>query len=130
MKRTISNFYKLLKTDSLYRNSLYLMASTAVMAVLGFFFWIINARLYTAEQVGIGTTLISLMTLITSFSTMGLKNGLIRYLPTSNIKNKMINTSFTIVALMSILISVIYLVFLKIFSPKLLFLRENIIFSL
>ena len=86
--------------------------------------------LYSTEQVGIGTTLISVMTLISSFSILGLGNGLIRYLPTSERKNKKINTSFTIVALMSILISVIYLIFLKTFSPKLLFIRENIIFSL
>jgi O-antigen/teichoic acid export membrane protein len=130
MKKIISKFYNLLANDSLYRNSIYLMSNTAVMAILGFFFWIINTRLYSAEQVGIGTTLISVMTLISSFSLLGLGNGLIRYLPTSEKKNKKINTSFALVALMSILISVIYLIFLKAFSPKLLFVRENIIFSL
>ena len=61
------------------------------MVVFGFFFWIINARLYSAEQVVIGTTLISIMTLISSFSILGLGNGLIRYLPTSERKNKKIN---------------------------------------
>ncbi|MCJ7666589.1 MAG: oligosaccharide flippase family protein, partial [Actinobacteria bacterium] len=100
------------------------------MAVLGFLFWIINARLYSTEQVGIGTTLISVMTLISSFSILGLDKGLIRYLPASEKKNEMINNSFTLVSLMSILISVVYLVFLKTFSPKLLFVRENIIFLL
>ncbi len=130
MKKTISKFYTLLANDSLYRNSLYLMSSTAVMAVLGFFFWIINARLYSTEQVGIGTTLISVMTLLSSFSILGLGNGLIKYLPTSERKNKKINTSFALVALMSIMISLIYLIFLNVFSPKLLFVRENIIFSL
>ena len=129
MKKTISKFYNLLAKDYLYRNAIYLMLSIGVMAVLGFFFWIINARLYSAEQVGIGTTLISVMTLISSFSILGLDNGIIRYLPTSERKNEKINTSFTSVALMSILISAIYLIFMKIFSPKLLFVRENIIFS-
>jgi O-antigen/teichoic acid export membrane protein len=64
------------------------MLSTGVMAVFGFFFWIIDARLYSAEQVGIGTTLISIMILISSFSILGLGNGIIRYLPTSERKNK------------------------------------------
>jgi O-antigen/teichoic acid export membrane protein len=130
MKKIISNFFNLLANDSLYRNSIYLMLSTGVMTFLGFFFWIINAHRYSTEQVGIGTTLISIMTLISSFSILGLGNGLIRYLPTSERKNKKISTSFSLVALMSILISVIYLIFLKTFSPKLLFIRENIIFSL
>jgi O-antigen/teichoic acid export membrane protein len=68
------------------------MLNTGVMAVFGFFFWIINACLYSDEQVGIGTTLISIMTLISSFSILGLGTGLIRYLPTSERKNKKINT--------------------------------------
>lgn len=106
------------------------MLSTGIIAVLGFFFWIISTHLYPVEQVGIGTTLISVMTLISSFSILGLDSAIIRFLPTSEKNNKKINTSFSLVALMSILISVIYLIFQKVFSPKLLFVRENVIFSL
>jgi len=106
------------------------MLSTGVMAVFGFFFWMINARLYSAEQVGIGTTLISIMALISSFSLLGLGNSLIKYLPTSDKKNEKINTSFMLVGLTSIFISIFFLVFLKTFSPRLLFVRESILFSL
>jgi O-antigen/teichoic acid export membrane protein len=130
VKKTISKFYNYLANDSLYKNSIYLMLSTGVMAGFGFFFWIINARLYSAEQVGIGTTLISIMTLISSSSLLGLGNSLIKYLPTSDKKNEKINTSFTLVGLTSIFISIFFLAFLKTFSPKLLFVRESIIFSL
>ena len=130
MKKTISKFYIYLANDSLYRNSIYLMLSTGVTAVFGFLFWIINARLYSAEQVGIGTTLISIMTLISSFSLLGLGNSLIKYLSTSDKKNEKINTSFTLVGLTSIFISIFFLIFLKTFSPRLLFVRESIIFSL
>jgi len=126
--KTISKFYKHFANDSLYKNSIYLMLSTAVMAFFGFFFWIINARLFKPEQVGIATTLISVLTLISTFSILGLGNSLIKYLPTSDRKNKKINTSFTIVGLTSVLIAIIYLLFLNIFSPKLLFVRENILF--
>jgi O-antigen/teichoic acid export membrane protein len=106
------------------------MLSTGVMAFFGFFFWIINARLFTPEQVGIGTTLISVMILISSFSLLGLGNSLIKYIPTSERKNEKINTSFTLVGLTSIFVSIFYLVFLKTFSPKLLFVRENIFFAI
>ncbi|GAH42108.1 unnamed protein product [marine sediment metagenome] len=58
MKKTISKLYNYLPNDSLYRNSIYLMLSTRVMAVFGLFFWIINARLYSSEQVEIVATLI------------------------------------------------------------------------
>lgn len=116
--------------DSLYRNSIYLMLSTAVMSFFGFFFWIINARLFTSEEVGIATTLISVMTLITNFSLLGLGNSLIKYLPSSDSKNDKINTAFMLVGITSIVISLIYLVFIGSFSPKLLFVLENPVLSL
>jgi len=128
--KIISKFYNHLANDSLYRNSIYLMLSTAVMAFLGFFFWAINARLYSTEQVGIATTLISVMTLISTFSLLGLGNSLIKYIPISERKNEKINTSFTLVGLTSIFISIFFLGFLKTFSPQLLFVRGNIFFAI
>lgn len=116
--------------DSLYSNSIYLMLGTAVMAFFGFFFWVINTRLFKPEQVGIATTLISVVTLISSFGMLGLGSGLIKYLPTSERKNRKINTSFTLVILTTASISIIYLIFLGTFSPNLLIIKENFIFSL
>lgn len=49
------------------------MLSTAVQAFFGFFFWVINARLFTTEEVGIATTLISVMALIGTFSSFPIK---------------------------------------------------------
>lgn len=129
MFTSITKIYNSFVNDTLYKNSIFLILSTAVLAVFGFFFWLINARLFTPEQVGIGTTLISVMTLISSFSLLGLGNSLIKYLPTSDRKNEKINTSFTLVGLASVLISIFFLVFLKTFSPQLFFIRENLIFS-
>ena len=122
--------YKHFSSDSLYRNSIYLILSTAIMAILGFFFWIINARLYSTEQVGIATTLISIVTLISTFSLLGLNSGIVRYLSTSKRKNQKINTSFALVALASTLIALIYLIFINKFSPKLLFVKENVFFAI
>ena len=128
MKKQICQVFYHLKNDSLYRNSIYLMASTGVMAFFGFFFWMINVRLYPTEQVGIGTTIISVMSLLSSFSLLGLGNSLIKYLPASERKNEKINTSFTLAGITSIFISIIFLVFLKKFSPELLFIKDNIFF--
>lgn len=122
-------FYKI-KNDSLYSNSIYLMLSTAIMAFFGFFFWIINAKLYSSQQVGIATTLISVVTLISGFSLLGLGVGLIRYLPTSENKNKIISTAFSLIGLLSITLSALFLIMVAYFSPTLVFIRTNIIFSL
>lgn len=121
--------YKQAIGDSLYRNSLYLMLSTLIMAVLGFVFWIIGARLFATEQIGLATAIISVMSLITSFSALGLGVGLIRYLPKSERKNDKINTAFTLVTLVTIILSTIFLLGLGFFSPKLLFLKEDAIFA-
>ena len=80
-------------TDSLFRNSVYLIISTGVMAGLGFFFWIIVARLYPTEQIGLATTMISIMGLITSFSLLGINIGIIRYLPKAKKKNESMQAS-------------------------------------
>lgn len=106
------------------------MLSTGVLAFFGFFFWIINARLFDTHQVGIATTLISIMTLIASLSILGFGNGLIKYLPTSTEKNEKINTSFTLVSATAAILSLIFLLFINFFSPDLLFIRENVILSI
>lgn len=118
--------YKKIIGDSLYRNSIYLMLSTLVMSILGFIFWMIGARLFTTEQVGLAITLISVTGLIVSFSLLGLNTGLVRYLPSAKDKNKKINTVFTLVAIVTIIISSIFLLSTRILSPKLMFVHDNI----
>ncbi len=119
----------LIPKDPLYRNSVYLMLSTAVMSVLGFIFWMINARLFTTEQVGLATTLISVASLITSVSALGLGAGLIRFLPKSERKNQKINTCFTLTALFTIMASSIFLLVINFTSPKLYFIKENMLLA-
>jgi amino acid adenylation domain-containing protein len=122
------NVYKHVMTDPLYRNSLFNMASTFILGGLGFVFWIIIARLYKTENIGIATTLISIMTLLSSLTIMGLNVSLNRYLPKFANKNELINSSFVIVTLVSLLASVIFLLGLQIFSPQLVFLQSNLFY--
>jgi O-antigen/teichoic acid export membrane protein len=105
------------------------MLSTLIMAFLGFIFWMVNARLFTTEQVGLATTIISVTSLITSLSVLGLNTAIIRFLPRSERKNDKINTAFTLTALVTIVFSTLFLLLINDFSPKLLFIKENIIFA-
>jgi O-antigen/teichoic acid export membrane protein len=115
--------------DSLYRNSIYLMINTIVITGFGFIFWMINTRLYSAENVGLATALISVMNLIAGLSVLGLNVGLIRYLPKAKDKNKKINTGFTLVIISTIIITSIFLMFSKYIAPKLMFVHDNMILS-
>lgn len=125
----IKTFYNKIMSDSLYRNSIYLMLSTFIVSFLGFVFWIINARLFTTEQVGLATTIISSASLIVSIAGLGLGAGLIRYLPKSKRKNQKINTCFTLIALFTIVVSVIFLLIIDFTSPKIHFIKENMILA-
>lgn len=124
----IVKIYKHFMHSSLYRNSIFLMASSTFTAFFGFIFWILNARLFSTRDVGIATTLISTASFIGEFSILGLKNGLIRFLPQSETKNNKINTSVTIVSIVGLVLSLGFIVMTPVFSDKLTFLRNNIFY--
>ena len=125
----IKTVYWNLFNNSLYRNSAYLMLSTAIMAGLGFFFWIIAAKIYSSEQIGITTSLISVASLIAGISLLGFNNGLIRFLPKNTKKNEIISVSFIFVCIAACILSTIYLLNINTFSSKLLFIKHNLFYS-
>lgn len=126
----IKKTYNKIMKDSLYSNSIYLMLSSAIMAGFGFISWLIIARLFEAHDIGLATAMISAMGLIASLSVLGFNTGLIRFLPNSRRKDDKINTSFTIVILATIVISAIFILGLKRFSPDLIFIKDSLLLSL
>ena len=126
----LQNVYRHFASDSLYRNSIYLMLSTAVMALFGFVFWLLCARLFSPEQVGVATTLISVMTLLSNISILGFNVSLIRYLPRSTRKNNTINSALVFVVCASIIAAFVFVGFSNIFSPTLQFLQKNVMYVL
>ncbi|HVZ67387.1 MAG TPA: lipopolysaccharide biosynthesis protein [Patescibacteria group bacterium] len=116
------------KNEHLYRNSLYMMASTGVLALSGFIFWIVAAHFFSTNSVGIATALISAITLIGGFSQLGFNISLIRFLPNSNEADEMILSSYLLVFLASIIGSLLFILGLPIFAPDLIFLNSNLIY--
>ena len=116
--------------DPLFKNAIYLISTTVATSLLGFIFWMIIARYYTSEEVGLGSTIISAMSLLSMLSLLGFNVALIRFLPASNRKKDMINSCFTLSLTASAVITTIFLLGLGVLSPKLLFLRSNLLFAL
>jgi O-antigen/teichoic acid export membrane protein len=58
--------------ESLYRNSAYIMGTTAVTSLLGFGFWVIAARGLDTVEVGRSAALISAMLFVSVFTNLGL----------------------------------------------------------
>lgn len=127
-KTPLGTLVPALKGSSLHSNALFLIVAQGVMTVFGYVFWIIIARFYKSHDVGIASTLISVATLISQISILGLNNALVRFLPTSNQKNDKINTCLWLVTIASAVIALGYLVGLPFFSPKLLFIRHEPLF--
>ena len=67
--------------DSLLRNSMYNMATTVATSVLGFVYWIVAARTYSAHDVGLASALIAALTLTSSLSSQGIGPTLVQMLP-------------------------------------------------
>lgn len=111
--------------DHLYKNAFFLMLNTLTGSGSGFLFWIIAARFYDPENVGLAVGIISSIGLLSVFTRFGLEIGIIRYLP--NVENKIstINSCLNVVIISSLLFTSIFILSINFLSPKLVLIKEN-----
>lgn len=121
----LKKWYTYVNGKTLYTNSLNLMINTGVLSISGFLFWLLAARLYTPNEIGIATTLFSAILMISGISTFGLNAGLLRYIPQSKSFEKRFNSSIILASILSLVFAFLYLVFLPFFSPNLVFIRSG-----
>ena len=114
-----------LRADPLLRNSGYLALTTATMSLLGFLFWLLNARLFGASRIGEATSLLSATALISYVSLLGFNSMFIRFLPTAEDRNAQINAGLTLCAGAAAVIATGYVLGLPVLAPKLDFVRQN-----
>lgn len=99
---------QLITSDVMHMNSLYLMVSTGILAVIGFLFWIVAARTYTPAQIGLGASLVSLGGLLIQISGLGFSETLIRFLPMSKYPDRKISTALIVTGLMAVIVSIVF----------------------
>ena len=112
---------------SLYRNSLYLLIQSVVNSATGFVFWVVAARLFAVEEVGVGYALTSTIISLAFFGTLGLGMGIIRFLPEVASQKRLLNSALTVTLLASIVISLGFVGGVNIWSPRLLFLHTELV---
>ena len=117
-------------TTPLYSNAFYLMLNVGGMSLLGFFFWIIVARFYTEAEVGFSSAIISASSLLATISLVGLNISLVRFLPHSEKPQELINSSYTLSGLISLVLGGVFLLGLGFWSPALAFVKQNAVFAL
>ena len=114
-----------LQTDHLVRNSLYLMLSSGLQAALGFTFWVIVARLFSAGDVGRASSLVTATSLVAIFSLFGLNSTLVRFLPTSKDRDALITAAVILVAACGAGFGLIYLLLTPVLAPRLAFVEHR-----
>jgi O-antigen/teichoic acid export membrane protein len=113
----------------LYANASYLILNSVIGSLLGFVFWVIAAKFYTAADVGLAAAIIAAMMLLANLANLGFGFGLIRFLPEAKDKaTPMINSSFTLAGLAALVFAIIFLAGLGFWSPTLIFLRQQPLF--
>lgn len=86
--------------DTLYRNSFLMMLTYFFVTGIGFAFWMLAARVYNIEDVGIASALISSVSLLVIISKFGLDYSLIRFFSIMD-KTVVFNTSIITSSLIS-----------------------------
>ena len=115
---------------SLYQNAIFLILNNLVTAILGFAFWVVVARFYSEIEVGYSSAIISAINFIALVGLLGLNRSMVRFLPTSDRPVELINSYFTVGALASLAVSLVFLGGVGLWSPAIKFVRDNAIFAL
>ncbi|MEM7113926.1 MAG: phosphotransferase [Chloroflexota bacterium] len=112
--------------NPLYRNGYALIVSSAVTSVLGLLYWVLAARQYTAEAVGINSAMISTITLIAQIAQFNMINTLNRFVPSAGKNTKrLVLTAYSITFVLALVVSAIFLLTVNYWSPTLSFLRAD-----
>jgi adenylyl-sulfate kinase len=107
--------------DSLLRNTAYLMGTGVATAGLGYLFWIVAAHTYSTYDVGLGSALISAMSLASTLATVGIGSTLVQTLPrreTGHAWSVTLNAGLATSILAGVLTGLIMVAVLPIFSNQ------------
>ncbi|MBL7117266.1 MAG: oligosaccharide flippase family protein [Candidatus Syntrophoarchaeum sp.] len=111
--------------DPLFKNAYFLMLSSVTSAGSGFFFWLIAARFYSTEDIGLASAIIAAMGLLGMLSMLGFDISLIRFLPEREDKTELINSCLTISFIFSLALTAIFIAGIELWSPSLSIIKEN-----
>ena len=111
------------------RNSLFLMASAGLTAGIGFIFWALVAHLYTSTEIGLATTLLSAISLISFLSTFGFGNTMIRYQAEGAARHRQVSVMLALVAGASFVLGTGYVLAVKLISPDLAFIHDKPVYG-
>ncbi len=112
--------------NPLYRNAYALMFNTVATSGLGVVYWVLAARIYPPETVGLNATLLSAMIFLAGLAQLNLKGVLIRFLPIAASQTpRLILASYLISIALALLLGALFVIGIGWFAPALNELRAN-----
>jgi O-antigen/teichoic acid export membrane protein len=107
----------------LYRNGYALTISAGLTSVVGFVYWLVAARFYTADVVGTNSAAIAAMTFLAGLSGLYLDGALVRFIPRAGAATvRLVGFAYGVTMLVAAIASGIFLFGLQVWSPNLGFL--------
>jgi O-antigen/teichoic acid export membrane protein/thiamine kinase-like enzyme len=104
----------------LFRNGYALVLSSAITSGLGMLYWILAARFYTAEVVGLNSAILSTMVFLANLAQLNLVNALNRFIPTAGqFTRKFIITTYGISVGGALIASLVFISGVTWWSPTL-----------
>jgi O-antigen/teichoic acid export membrane protein len=102
----------------LIKNTAHLFLATGVTALFGFVFWILVARTFSRESVGLATTLLSMSGLISLLGLAGFDTVFVGLLAKAEDRSGLINTGLCVSAVATALVAGLFCVLVPVIAPK------------
>ncbi len=113
----------------LFRNGYTLVLSSAITSGLGMIYWILAARSYTTEAIGLNSAVMSMMLFLANLSQLNLVNVLNRFIPRAGrATGRLVGYSYLISVMIAFAAGLIFLLGLNLWAPALGFLRASSFF--
>ncbi|MDX6629300.1 MAG: hypothetical protein QOH00_1546, partial [Gaiellales bacterium] len=114
-----------------YREGYALVVSAALASALGFVYWVVAARAYSSEVVGLNSVAISTMVLISGIAQLNLTGALLRFIPVAGRATfRLVGWSYAASLAAAAVIAPVFLLGVHVWLPKLEFLTADYRFAL
>ncbi|WP_435747061.1 lipopolysaccharide biosynthesis protein [Nocardioides sp. SYSU DS0663] len=106
------------RADRMLTNSAMLLATSALMAGFGALFWVLAARLYPAETVGVAGAIVAASDTLALFAQLGLNIAMVHTMPRSRHQAADVATAMLVVGSAAAVFALGYVLLLPLTSPR------------
>jgi O-antigen/teichoic acid export membrane protein len=113
--------------EPLDRNGYALVISSALTSGLGVIFWMLAARIYSTEAIGLNSAALSTMSFLSYLAQLNMTNALNRFLPRAGqATTRLIVAAYGICATVAMLATIVFILGLDYWAPSLMMLRSSL----